>query len=173
MITHWADTSAILHQNMGEAHVAISPLTLSELEHIKTSEKDQDIKYKAREVVRKIVEENFFSVIMTDNKKIDKLLKKYSFLSDINDHRILLAAELAAIDQGRNIVFMTSDAAQYTFALQIVRLVKQPTSADCSLIGFWIRVKNLPCCIDTNMNFLMLLKSFSRISVNSSLMIML
>ena len=123
MITHWADTSAILHQNMGEAHVAISPLTLSELEHIKTSEKDQDIKYKAREAVRKIVEGNFFSVIMADNKKIDKLLKKYSFLSDINDHRILLAAELAAIDQGKNIVFMTCDAAQYTFALQMPHLM--------------------------------------------------
>jgi len=38
MIQHWADTSAILHQNLGEAQVAISPLTLSELEHIKTNE---------------------------------------------------------------------------------------------------------------------------------------
>lgn len=123
MITHWADTSAILHQNLGEAHVAISPLTLSELEHIKTNEKDPDIKYKAREAVRKIISTDQFSVIITDNKKIDKLLKKYTFLSDINDHRILLAAELAAIEQGKDIVFLTSDAAQYTFSLQLPHLM--------------------------------------------------
>lgn len=98
MIIHWADTSAILHQNLGEAHIAISPLTLSELEHIKTSEKEQDIRYKAREAIRKIITTDQYSVIVTDNKRIDKLLKKYNFLSDINDHRILLSAELAAID---------------------------------------------------------------------------
>lgn len=123
MITHWADTSAILHQDLGEAHVAISPLTLSELEHIKTNEKDPDIKYKAREAVRKIISTDQFSVIITDNKKIDKLLKKYTFLSDINDHRILLAAELAAIEQNKDIVFLTSDAAQYTFSLQLPHLM--------------------------------------------------
>ena len=30
--------------------------------------------------------------------EIDKLLKKHSFLNNINDHRILLAAEAAAIE---------------------------------------------------------------------------
>jgi hypothetical protein len=35
---------------------------------------------------------------MVDNKKIDKLLKKYSYLSNINDHRILLAAEITAAE---------------------------------------------------------------------------
>jgi len=53
---------------------------------------------------------------MNDNKKIDKLLKKYSFLSDINDHRILCSAELTAIEQGNSINFYTNDAIQYLFA---------------------------------------------------------
>jgi len=39
MIKHWADTSAVLHWNAAEAQVAISPLTLSELEHIKTNDR--------------------------------------------------------------------------------------------------------------------------------------
>ena len=137
MITHWADTSAILHQDLGEAYVAISPLTLSELEHIKTNEKDPDIKYKAREAVRKIISTDQFSVIITDNKKIDKLLRKYTFLSDINDHRILLAAELAAIEQNKDIVFLTSDAAQYTFSLQLPHLMGVYTPSQTQEKSLW------------------------------------
>jgi len=40
---------------------------------------------------------NNFDVIIADNKAVDKMLKKYTFLSDINDHRILCAAEIYAI----------------------------------------------------------------------------
>lgn len=130
MITHWADTSAVLHQNLEGNHIAISPLTLSELEHIKTSEYNLEIKYQAREAIRKIIENNVYTTVIIDNKKIDKLLKKYNFLSNINDHRILLAAEVTAIEQGNNIVFMTSDAAQYTFALQMPHLTAEYTSAN-------------------------------------------
>jgi len=35
---------------------------------------------------------------MSDNNKIDKMLKKYNFLSNIPDHRIICAAELYAIE---------------------------------------------------------------------------
>jgi hypothetical protein len=35
---------------------------------------------------------------MTDNRKIDKMLKKFPFLSNIPDHRILCAAEIYAIE---------------------------------------------------------------------------
>jgi len=41
MIERWCDTSALLHQPgllYPEKKLAISPLTLAELEHIKTSE---------------------------------------------------------------------------------------------------------------------------------------
>ena len=97
MIKHWADTSALLHWNLGETSVGISPLTLAELEHIKTNEREsQDTKYQAREAILKIINTNAFIPVLVSNTKIDRLLKKYNFLSNINDHRILLAAEITA-----------------------------------------------------------------------------
>ncbi len=126
MITHWADTSAILHQPellKTLETIAISTITLSELEHIKTSTTEHDnIKFLARETIREILLTNKVQVIMNDNKKIDKLLKKYSFLSDINDHRILCSAELTAIEQGNSINFYTNDAIQYLFAQKLPHL---------------------------------------------------
>ena len=100
MITHFADTSALLHQKgliNPEIHIHISPVTVTELEYIKEHEEDNQIRFMAREAVRSIMIEHNLHVVMPDNRKIDKLLKKYPYLSNINDHRILLAAELAAI----------------------------------------------------------------------------
>jgi hypothetical protein len=102
--------------------IAISTVTIQELEHIKENEKDEKIKYKAREAVRSILTTGKFETVMTDNKKIDKMLKKYSFLSDIPDHRILCAAEIYAIEHNIEVIFMTSDALQYLFALQMPHL---------------------------------------------------
>lgn len=124
-ITHWADTSAILHwKGLDDCDkVGISPITVSELEHIKTSKEDDKIKFTAREAIRAILNTSHFETILVDNHKIDKMLKKYEFLSDINDHRILCAAELTAIQQGQEIIFLTCDATQYLFALQMPHLL--------------------------------------------------
>ena len=124
-IRHWADTSALLHQEgltNPQVDIAISAITVQELEHIKTAERDDKIKYKAREAVRSILTTNKFDVILTDNQKIDKLLKKYPFMSNIPDHRIICAAELYAIEQGHDIIFLTSDALQYLIALHMPHL---------------------------------------------------
>lgn len=123
-IKHWADTSALLHQPLLDTDIgiAISTLTVAELEHIKNSNENETTKYKAREAVRALLTNPKFDVILTDNKRIDKMLKKYKFLSNIPDHRILCAAELYAIDQGEDIVFLTSDALQYLFAQQMPHL---------------------------------------------------
>lgn len=124
-IRHWADTSALLHQEgltNPQVDIAISAITVQELEHIKTAERDDKIKYKAREAVRSILTANKFDVILTDNQKIDKLLKKYPFMSNIPDHRIICAAELYAIEQGHDIIFLTSDALQYLIALHMPHL---------------------------------------------------
>ena len=124
-IRHWADTSALLHQKGlidPQVSTAISTITIQELEHIKSSEKDDKTKYKAREAVRSILNSGKFEVVMTDNHKIDKMLKKYSFLRDIPDHRILCAAELYAIEHDQDLIFLTSDALQYLFALQMPHL---------------------------------------------------
>lgn len=118
------DTSALLHQNIpSDASYYISPLTLTELEKIKTSRESEDIKYRARETVRRILGSSNITVVMQDQKKIDKLLKKHNFLSDINDHRILCAAELLAIELGTDVIFMTNDAMQYLFALRMPHLL--------------------------------------------------
>lgn len=118
------DTSALLHQTLpSDANYYISPLTLTELEKIKTSRESEDIKYKAREAVRKILGSSNITVVMQDQRKIDKLLKKHNFLSDINDHRILCAAELLAIELGTDVIFMTNDAMQYLFALRMPHLL--------------------------------------------------
>ena len=124
-IKHWADTSALLHQSgliNPQVDIAISTITVQELERIKSNEKDDKIKYKAREAVRSILTTGKFDVILTNNNKIDKMLKKYPFLSNIPDHRILCAAELYAIESGHDIIFMTSDALQYLCALQMPHL---------------------------------------------------
>ena len=125
VIKHWADTSALLHQPLLnlQIKIAISSITLQELENIKNSDKDDTLKYRARKVVREIMTSNNFEVILTDNHRIDKILKKYPFLSNINDHRILCAAELYAIEEGSDIVFLTSDALQYLCALHMPHLM--------------------------------------------------
>ena len=124
---HWADTSALLHQDgllNPQVKIAISAITIQELEHIKSSDKEtKQIKFKAREAVRSILTSDKFEIVMTDNRKIDKMLKKYPFLSNINDHRIICAAELYAIEEGRDMIFMTSDALQYLSALHIPHLM--------------------------------------------------
>ena len=124
---HWADTSALLHQDgllNPQVKIAISAITIQELEHIKSSDKEtEQIKFKAREAVRSILTSDKFEIVMTDNRKIDKMLKKYPFLSNINDHRIICAAELYAIEEGRDMIFMTSDALQYLSALHIPHLM--------------------------------------------------
>ena len=122
MAIHFADTSALLHQEgliNPEIQIVISPLTVKELEYIKEHEENKNIKYRAREAVRSIMTNDKLDVVTPDNKKINKLLKKYSFLSDINDHRILLAAELMGIEHDCNVIFLTNDALQYLFAQQL------------------------------------------------------
>ena len=125
MSKHFADTSALLHQNgltNPTVEITISTITVAELEHIKEHSDSEPLKYLAREAVRSILTSNKFNIIKTDNRKIDKMLKKYPYLSNINDHRILCAAELYALEEGEDVIFLTSDALQYLFAQQMPHL---------------------------------------------------
>lgn len=126
MVTRWCDTSALLHQPGlfdPQAELAISPLTINELEHIKSSTNYTDkVKYQAREAVRHILTDCNFEVVKTNQKKVDKLLKSYPFLSDINDHRILCEAELYGKEHDKTIMFLTSDSLQYLFACELPHL---------------------------------------------------
>ena len=126
MIERWGDTSALLHQPellQPKKELAISPITVAELEHIKTSDNySNEIKFMAREAVRKIMTEHNCEVIMPNNKKVDRLLKSYPFLSNINDHRILCEAELYGREHDKIIMFLTNDALQYLFACELPHL---------------------------------------------------
>lgn len=126
MIERWCDTSALLHQTgllEPQKELAVSPLTVAELEHIKTSDNySKEMKFLAREAVRQIMTEHNFEVVMSNNKDVDKILKKYPFLSNINDHRILCEAELYGREHNKTIMFLTSDALQYLFACELPHL---------------------------------------------------
>lgn len=124
MIKYWADTSALLHQKdfINSEELAISTITLQELEHIKTTSENDQIKFQARELVRTILSASKVRIVASNNHKIDKLLKRYPFLNNINDHRIICSAELCAAEQHAEITFITNDALQYLFATQMPHL---------------------------------------------------
>ena len=119
---HFLDTSAILNGALQQftTDIYISPLVLTELENIKTSfNKDEHIKYYAREAIRFILKSDNINYTITPQKQIDKLLKKYSFLSNIADHRLLCEASLLAEENHQQVEFITSDGALFLFAEQI------------------------------------------------------
>lgn len=122
MEIYFLDTSAILNGALyNYAQCYISPLTLSELESIKTSTlKDEHTKYLAREAIRKIINSDSIQITLFSERKLIHIIKKYSFLSDINDHKILAAAELLGKDN--QVIFITNDSTQFLFARQLPHL---------------------------------------------------
>ena len=112
------DTSAILNGALNTLkNCFISPISLMELENIKDKkDKAESLKADARKAIRIIISEEDIQTAIFDNKLLDKVIKKYNFLSDINDHKILCAAELLGRERESQVMFYTSDGAQYTFA---------------------------------------------------------
>ena len=124
MIT-FLDTSALLNGRADDAKLYekfyLSPLTLVELENIKTSSsKDDSIKFLARKAVRDILFNEKYEVCRYINdKKIDKFIKKHPELKDINDHRIIATAAILEKDRNEEVNFITSDGAQYLAAWNV------------------------------------------------------
>lgn len=122
MKINFYDTSAILNLNdFLEGKTYISPLVLAELENIKTANyKDEHQKYLARKAIRLILKnENFLSCFseVFSQRKIEKIIKQNSFLSNINDHRILCEAVLLQMKYTNDDVhFITGDSGLYLFA---------------------------------------------------------
>ena len=121
MMYFFLDTSAILNQGLKQYKDAyISPLSLTELEQIKSAlNKDEKIKFLAREAVREIISSEKISYNLVSQKLIDKLIKKNNFLININDHRIICEAELLGQQKNTKIQFLTSDGAQFLIAKQL------------------------------------------------------
>lgn len=124
MFVNFLDTSAVLYGELKNnfEKTYISPITLMELENIKTSNKNEEVKYRAREAVRDIIGFNNIYIETPSQHAVEKILKKYSFLSDINDHHIICEASLLAKTTGYQVIFTTCDAAQSLFARRIGNL---------------------------------------------------
>ena len=121
---NFLDTSVVLRKDALKEYtnIYISPITLSELENIKTnSNKSEELKYLARNAVRDIINSNTIHSEIVSQKEVEKLLKKFNFLRDINDHRIICEAELLA-RYGEEVQFVTADGAQYLFASKMPHL---------------------------------------------------
>ena len=118
---NFLDTSAILSGGLDSFfNIYISPIVISELENIKTDKnKDDNTKFFARQAVREIIQNNEYSFTCFAQKDILKEIKKYPFLTDINDHRILSEAILLSKKMRQPVHFVTSDGALFLFAKQI------------------------------------------------------
>lgn len=73
--------------------------------------------------MRQIINSVHIHHTIYSQKKIEHLLKKYNYLSDINDHRILCEAELLGQEIHDTLYFVTSDGAQLLFAQKMPHLV--------------------------------------------------
>lgn len=121
---NFLDTSAILEGALKKyGNIYISPLVLTELEKIKNGNYPENLKYLARESARDIINMESIHKEIIEQKKVNKLLKKYSFLSDINDHKILCEAAIIAEKNNTTCTFITCDNTQYLFAKQIKNLI--------------------------------------------------
>ena len=106
------DTSALLSGAPIDESVFISTTVFNELESIKTNTlKTEDIRYKARKLVRKLIEEKYAITKLFSERKIQKIIKKNKILSTKNDSRIICEALL--LNEERPVIFITQDACQY------------------------------------------------------------
>ena len=125
MIINFLDTSAILNGALTayKKDACISSISLMQLQNIKTSAfKDNQIKYQARQAVREIIDNNDFFFPSFSQRQIEKTLKKYNFLSNINDHYIICQATLMAKNSAYQVNFITCDGAQHLLAKRIPSL---------------------------------------------------
>ena len=136
------DTSAVLNGGLTEYHdneLYISPLTLQELQNIKTSDRNENIKFLAREAIRAILNSHIH-VPALSVRKVLKKIHKYDFLQEINDHKIICEALLIEEQLGEKITFITSDSAQFLFAQQcglISPILFERSSSDAQEWNGW------------------------------------
>lgn len=108
------DTNALLDKQelAFKSHFFISDITLKELEGIKTSKnKEEEIRYKARKIIKLLDKYEMNYTIINYQKKWDKFIIKSSTLTDNNDSRIILCAKWLQKIKDDNVVFVTNDIA--------------------------------------------------------------
>ena len=121
---NFLDTSAVLEGAYTKySNVYISLLVLMELENIKSSNKPEHIKYLARKATRDILAFRSITKPVPNNAKLNKILKKFSFLLPITDHKLLCEAYLIAKKSKEPVCFITCDSTQFLFARAMPKLV--------------------------------------------------
>lgn len=97
----------------------ISSVTLEELENIKTSStKDQDVKYKARQLLHLLFENKDKYKVIIFQKEWEIAIANYSYLSNSNDSKIIFSAFITDTEV-HNLVFKTDDLCCAALAEQI------------------------------------------------------
>ena len=125
MVVNFYDTSALMIlEELYPGLTMVSPIVLSELEHIKTSkDKDDKQKFQARRAT-KLLRKNGFQCANISNKEIKKIHRQYPFLSNINDHDILIQAiaEKRKFFKNDTFNFFTADLLLSYFGTQVSEL---------------------------------------------------
>lgn len=97
----------------------ISSVTLEELENIKTSStKDQDVKYKARQLLHLLFENKDKYKVVIFQKEWEIAIANYSYLSNNNDSKIIFSAFITDTEV-HNLIFKTDDLCCAALAEQI------------------------------------------------------
>lgn len=127
MIFDYYDTSALLASSdlVSANTIYVSSIVLGELENIKTSaRKDEEIKFRARQLVRALIcETEKYHIDAVPMAKLEKIRKKNPLLQPIADHYILCEAEYL-IQKGHFVNFFTSDGCLYLIAKKVFPSMK-------------------------------------------------
>ena len=109
-----------LHSAFENDFFYISSVTLEELENIKTSSsKDQDIKYRARQLLHLLFENKDKYKVVIFQKEWETAISNFSYLSDNNDSKIIYSAFITDTGISFDLVFKTDDLCCAVLAKQI------------------------------------------------------
>lgn len=109
-----------LHSAFENDFFYISSVTLEELENIKTSSsKDQDIKYRARQLLHLLFENKDKYKVVIFQKEWETAISNFSYLSDNNDSKIIYSAFITDTGFSFDLVFKTDDLCCAALAKQI------------------------------------------------------
>ena len=122
------DTCSLLNnsQIIGREEFIISNITLKELEEIKTSKvKDENIKHKAKEVIRLLNLFDNYTIVNYQKDWDDAYIKPNPILIDNNDTKIIISAFVYS-ETHPDLVFATDDLSCRNIAKSIGLTVKIP-----------------------------------------------
>ena len=122
------DTCSLLNnsQVIGKEEFAISNITLKELEEIKTSKiKDENIKHKAKEVIRLLNLFDNYTIVNYQKDWDDAYIKPNPILIDNNDTKIIISAFVYS-ETHPDLIFATDDLSCRNIAKSIGLTVKIP-----------------------------------------------